>query len=703
VEVRVDDTVDTGCPRIQGGGCAFGGPVAPLECEEAGGESSAEEEDSGFDGSLEGSGCACASSGAPPALPILLLAVVALRRLAPALVALLVSLPALAADAQQFSPADGGAFAGLTEGDLGSPGEARVALTTSYATDLAVLRAGDHDRPVLASVVTAEVGASLRIDRWFTVGVTVPEHLGVVWLDQRLPRPIRGDVGWRLAVPLTEAGSPVRGSWTVQWDAPSRGYLYYLGDPGATVGRLAFEGDRGPLLLGSNLGLRLQRQDDLPGLTWANRFEYGLGAVYTLGRFAAGAELIGSLPVRGGLVAGAAPAEVFGTVRAAPRRQVALRVGAGVGLGHGLGAPGFRGFVGVDLRSREPRDPDHDGLIDLRDACDDDPEDPDRHQDADGCPDPDNDRDGLLDPVDACPAHPEVHNGWEDEDGCPDELARVVLIARSPAPFEEARVQLEGASPQRVLAGERWRAEVPPGSARLRIEAEGHHAYDREVALEEGPQELIVELEPIVWGELDVRLRAAGQPVAGFVTIGTETSEVPSGGLRLDVEAGLRTVAAGAPGHVTRYVRVVIPRGGTLDATVDLEPLDVFAEADQVQLREELRFPLDGAEPTAESLPALEALAAWLIANPQVELLRVEGHADGIGGSRHNYSLSVRRAEAVRERLIALGVAGDRLVAVGAGEARTEGPGEDASSRKVGLLVLVWNDEETVRPEPPRP
>lgn len=50
-----------------------------------------------------------------------------------------------------------------------------------------------------------------------------------------------------------------------------------------------------------------------------------------------------------------------------------------------------------------PSDVDGDGVVDRQDACPDAPEDPDGHDDGDGCPDPDNDGDRLDDADDACP------------------------------------------------------------------------------------------------------------------------------------------------------------------------------------------------------------------------------------------------------------------------------------------------------------
>ena len=82
---------------------------------------------------------------------------------------------------------------------------------------------------------------------------------------------------------------------------------------------------------------------------------------------------------------------------------------------------------------------------------------------------------------------------------------------------------------------------------------------------------------------------------------------------------------------------------------------------------------------------------ALLQENNDIELLRIEGHADERADSRYNLDLSRRRAEAVRAWLISRGIAPERLEAIGTGEARPA-TGADAS-RRVEFVVLVWDDE----------
>ena len=96
-----------------------------------------------------------------------------------------------------------------------------------------------------------------------------------------------------------------------------------------------------------------------------------------------------------------------------------------------------------------PLDSDGDGLMDAEDRCPKEAEDPDKFEDADGCPDPDNDKDGIADASDVCPDAAEVVNGVDDADGCPDQGLmqlvddRIVLEERLLFDKERARVKTE--------------------------------------------------------------------------------------------------------------------------------------------------------------------------------------------------------------------------------------------------------------------
>jgi outer membrane protein OmpA-like peptidoglycan-associated protein len=95
-----------------------------------------------------------------------------------------------------------------------------------------------------------------------------------------------------------------------------------------------------------------------------------------------------------------------------------LYVSASTGISDGVGAPDFRGLLGLRYTPVGFSDRDADGVYDGRDRCDDAREDRDEYEDEDGCPEADNDGDNIRDDDDECPDTPEDRGG--DGDGCPE-------------------------------------------------------------------------------------------------------------------------------------------------------------------------------------------------------------------------------------------------------------------------------------------
>ncbi len=122
----------------------------------------------------------------------------------------------------------------------------------------------------------------------------------------------------------------------------------------------------------------------------------------------------------------------------------------------------------------------------------------DRWEDADGCPDPDNDNDGILDIDDACPDDPETYNRYKDADGCPDkaparfgsgtivpmgrvhfETDKAVLLPQSHATLD-AVVWALRAHPQILLLQVQGHADERGSAAHnLRLTADRAHAVKR--------------------------------------------------------------------------------------------------------------------------------------------------------------------------------------------------------------------------------
>ena len=103
-----------------------------------------------------------------------------------------------------------------------------------------------------------------------------------------------------------------------------------------------------------------------------------------------------------------------------PDIGLSATLGGGSGWLLGYGNVKFRVFFGASFAMPHNRDYDEDGILDEDDACQEQPEDFDGHEDADGCPEPDNDGDKIDDAVDRCPNDAEDFDKFEDTDGCPD-------------------------------------------------------------------------------------------------------------------------------------------------------------------------------------------------------------------------------------------------------------------------------------------
>lgn len=115
-------------------------------------------------------------------------------------------------------------------------------------------------------------------------------------------------------------------------------------------------------------------------------------------------------------------------------------------------------------------------------------------------------------------------------------------------------------------------------------------------------------------------------------------------------------------------------------------------EDEAMILKERIYFEFDSAEVHPRSFGTLQRQAAYLKDNPEITLVRVEGHADERGTEAYNRKLAKERAESARQYLINEGVAANRLVTASFGERdpALAKSGDDAwdVNRRVELTVL---------------
>lgn len=126
-------------------------------------------------------------------------------------------------------------------------------------------------------------------------------------------------------------------------------------------------------------------------------------------------------------------------------------------------------------------------------------------------------------------------------------------------------------------------------------------------------------------------------------------------------------------------------------------PVPTSAQAIGAQLEAKGRMALDdlafaSGKSTLEpgDYPSLDALAAWLVAHPDADVVLV-GHTDSVGALTANMALGRARATAVRQALIAKGVPAGQLAAEGVGylapRATNLTPEGRAENRRVEVVL----------------
>ena len=97
-----------------------------------------------------------------------------------------------------------------------------------------------------------------------------------------------------------------------------------------------------------------------------------------------------------------------------------------------------------------------------------------------------------------------------------------------------------------------------------------------------------------------------------------------------------------------------------------------------VNVGDRIFFETDSSSLTSSARTTLENQATWL-ANYQSVGVAVEGHADERGTREYNLALGERRANTIRNYLVALGVSPARITTISFGKERPAVPGSNQS------------------------
>lgn len=114
---------------------------------------------------------------------------------------------------------------------------------------------------------------------------------------------------------------------------------------------------------------------------------------------------------------------------------------------------------------------------------------------------------------------------------------------------------------------------------------------------------------------------------------------------------------------------------------------------DRVVLEERVLFDINSARIKHSGMPILRAIVKLHTQHPEWARVRIEGHADARGDTEFNQQLSERRANAVREGLIELGLDPASMLAEGFGATRLRNADyteeAHAQNRRVEFVVIA--------------
>jgi len=358
-------------------------------------------------------------------------------------------------------------------------------------------------------------------------------------------------------------------------------------------------------------------------LTYGDLLTYGLGVSFRAAKYLdLVAEHYGSYLVGGNSASAQRPSgELLGGIKLFVEQNSYLFAAGG------SRALLFSGFEAADARVvlgfvYEPSigDKDGDGILDDVDECPDDPEDFDKFEDADGCPDPDNDNDGILDVDDRCPNIPEDKDGDEDIDGCPEGDKR----------------------------GDRDGDGIYDDVDKCPDDPEDRDGFEDEDGCPDPDNDKD--------GILDREDQCPDDPedfdkfedTDGCPELDNDLDRIPDGEDQ-------------CPNDPETY-------NGHQDNDGCPDKGKVIIEGNDIVILEKINFATASDQILPGSIPIVEAVAATLKGHPEFLVIEVAGHADERGEDDYNLNLTKRRAASVLRALTQRGVKESRIVSQGYGE-----------------------------------
>jgi outer membrane protein OmpA-like peptidoglycan-associated protein len=239
--------------------------------------------------------------------------------------------------------------------------------------------------------------------------------------------------------------------------------------------------------------------------------------------------------------------------------------------------------------------------------------------------------------------------------------------------------------------------DLPIGPVNIGLNADVHYPRElTEVELRAGSQQRVIVLTPVPGTVRATIADDDGVPVNGELRfLGPDEMEPVSfegGEVQVDLPPGAWRILAAAEGFAVASADVNIPPGAAFyDVDLVLSPARVELTDTGLVIGDAVLFDVGQSVLRSDADGVLEEVATYLLADPTLLEVQVQGHTDSTGGLAKNYALSTSRAERVVDALVDRGVPPERLSAAGFGPSQPLGSNATdegrARNRRVQFVV----------------
>jgi len=150
---------------------------------------------------------------------------------------------------------------------------------------------------------------------------------------------------------------------------------------------------------------------------------------------------------------------------------------------------------------------------------------------------------------------------------------------------------------------------------------------------------------------------------------------------------------------VTKWDRNGVSKENIGESNLTEQQIKERAMKQQEQLKEDIakfenhdiHFDFDDYKIKADDIPYLESLASWLKEHPGLRII-VQGHCDERGSDMYNLALGEKRATAVKDFLVTMGISPNRITCISYGEERPIDPRHNeeawAKNRRCHFVIV---------------